>query len=79
MDDIKQLVRLSLGQIRRGLGEFFLQANFGGKRFVITSHGVDVGAIVGMEDLERLRWLDQDERQARELSKGGAPPARHLN
>lgn len=58
---IKKLSAVSLGELRKGLGEFVNRARFAGERTAVTRHGKTVAAIVSVEDLE---LLDELERRA---------------
>lgn len=52
---------VSLGDLRKDLGEVVNQATFAGQRTAVTRHGKTVAAIIPVEDLE---LLDALERQA---------------
>lgn len=58
---IKKLSAVSLGELRKDLGEFVNRARFAGERTAVTRHGKTVAAIVSVEDLE---LLDELERRA---------------
>jgi prevent-host-death family protein len=49
---------VSVEVARDTLGRFVLRAGFGNERVVITYHGEERAALIGMKDLERLRALD---------------------
>ncbi len=52
---------VSLGDLRKDLGEVVNQATFAGRRTAVTRHGKTVAAIIPVEDLE---LLDELERRA---------------
>jgi prevent-host-death family protein len=49
---------VSVEEARETLGRFVLRAGYGNERVIITYHGEERAALVGMKDLERLRALD---------------------
>lgn len=44
--------------VRDRLTELMNRANIGRERFLFTVHGKETAALIGMDDLERLRQLD---------------------
>ncbi|RSZ61204.1 type II toxin-antitoxin system Phd/YefM family antitoxin [Corynebacterium hylobatis] len=58
---MKKLSAISLGELRRDLGEVVNRATFAGERTAVTRHGKAVAAIVSVED---LALLDELERRA---------------
>lgn len=52
---------VSLGELRKELGEIVNRATFAGERTTVTRHGKTVAAIVSVED---LALLDELERRA---------------
>jgi hypothetical protein len=38
-----------------------------GKRIVVVRGGASIAAIISLNDLRRLRWLDERDREAREV------------
>jgi prevent-host-death family protein len=63
-DGIKAAVRFTNDEVvsvetaRDTLGRFVLRAGFGNERVIITYHGEERAALIGLKDLERLRSLD---------------------
>jgi len=57
----KKLSAVSLGELRKDLGEVVNRATLAGERIAVTCHGKTVAAIVSVEDLE---LLDAWERRA---------------
>lgn len=49
---------VSVEAARDTLGRFVLRAGFGNERVIITYHGEERAALVGLKDLARLRALD---------------------
>lgn len=49
---------VSVEAARDTLGRFVLRAGFGNERVVITYHGEERAALIGIRDLQRLRALD---------------------
>lgn len=49
---------VSVEAARDTLGRFVLRAGYGDERVVITYHGEERAALIGLRDLERLRALD---------------------
>lgn len=50
---------VSLGDLRKDLGEVVNQATFAGRRTAVTRHGKPVAAIISVEDLELLDALER--------------------
>lgn len=71
----KKLPSVSLGELRKDLGEFVNRVTFAGERTVVTRHGKAVAALVSVEDLELLDELERRAdletlRQARQEDDG---------
>lgn len=58
---MNNLSAVSLGDLRKDLGDVVNRATFAGERTAVTRHGKTVAAIVSVEDLE---LLDELERRA---------------
>ncbi|WP_149029427.1 type II toxin-antitoxin system Phd/YefM family antitoxin [Corynebacterium halotolerans] len=58
---MNNLSAVSLGELRKELGEIVNRATFAGQRTAVTRHGKKVAAIVSVED---LALLDELERRA---------------
>lgn len=58
---MNNLSAVSLGELRKELGEIVNRATFAGERTAVTRHGKTVAAIVSVED---LALLDELERRA---------------
>ena len=50
--------RIAVSALRERIGEVFTHVAARRERIVLTRHGRELGAIVPMEDLERLRALE---------------------
>lgn len=57
-DDTETPEGVGLVRARDIIGDLVARASYGNERIVITRHGRQVAALVGMRDLERLRALD---------------------
>ena len=57
-------VRISIGELKRDLSGVINQAAYGKERIVIVSRGKPKAAMIGMEDLERLRKMSSYDREA---------------
>jgi len=55
------LRRISVSVVRERIGDVLSHVALRRERIVLTRHGREIGAIVPMEDLERLRALDTEE------------------
>ena len=55
METQGQEVELALREVRKQLGQLLASATEGQHRYVVTSNGRKVGAIIGLGDLEVLR------------------------
>ena len=53
--------RIAVSALRERIGDVFNHVAVRRERIVLTRHGHELGAIVPMEDLERLRALDAGE------------------
>lgn len=58
---MNNLPAVSLGDLRKEVGDVVNRATFAGERTAVTRHGKTVAAIVSVEDLE---LLDELERRA---------------
>lgn len=56
---MNNLPAVSLGDLRKELGDVVNQATFAGQRTAVTRHGKTVAAIVSMEDLTLLNELER--------------------
>lgn len=54
---LKEQPQVSLLDLRKDIGEYFGQAHFNKKSFVVTKNGTMVGAIVSLDDLIELNIL----------------------
>lgn len=50
--------RIAVSALRERIGDVFVHVAIRQERIILTRHGRDLGAIVPMEDVERLRALD---------------------
>ena len=57
-------MRISIGELERDLSGVINQAAYGKERIVIVSRGKPKAAMIGMEDLERLRKMSSYDREA---------------
>ncbi len=48
-------IEVSMTELRQGLGDLVNRAAYGGERVVLVSHGEPKAAIIGIQDLRRLR------------------------
>ncbi len=76
---MNNLSAVSLGDLRKDLGEVVNRATFAGERTAVTRHGKTVAAIVSLEDLELLNELERRAdlealRQARREDEGTRIP-----
>lgn len=74
-----KLSAISLGELRKEVGEVVNRATFTGERTAVTRHGKTVAAIVSVEDLEILNELERQAdlaalREAREEDDGTRIP-----
>ena len=53
--------RIAVSALRERIGEVFAHVAVRRERIVLTRHGRELGAIVPMEDLERLRALESEQ------------------
>lgn len=53
--------RITVSAVRERIGDVLTHVALRRERIVLTRHGREVGAIVPMEDVERLRALDAAE------------------
>ena len=58
--------RIAVSALRERIGDVLLHVAVRRERIILTRHGRDLGAIVPIEDVERLRALDAaaDDRDA---------------
>lgn len=56
---MNNLAAVSLGELRKEVGEVVNRATFAGERTAVTRHGKTVAAIVSVEDLELLDELER--------------------
>ena len=56
--------RASIGQVKRDISELVNRVAYGKERVVLTSRGKPKAVIVSMDDYERLRDLQRQERMA---------------
>ena len=56
--EVKREIEVSSTEVQNSFGEYLNRAGFRGERFSISRHGKVLGALIGPEDLERLRQLD---------------------
>lgn len=54
--------RISVSAMRERIGDVVSHVAYRRERFVLTRHGREIGAIVPMQDLERLRALEAGEK-----------------
>jgi prevent-host-death family protein len=57
------LRRIAVSALRERIGDVFMHVALRRERIVLTRHGRELGAIVPMEDLERLRSIDAGDDQ----------------
>ena len=55
--------RIAVSALRERIGDVFMHVALRRERIVLTRHGRELGAIVPMEDLERLRSIDAGDDQ----------------
>ncbi len=55
--------RIAVSALRQRIGDVFVHVAVRRERIVLTRHGRELGAIVPMEDLERLRSIDAGDDQ----------------
>lgn len=53
--------RIAVSAVRERIGDVLSHVAYRRERIVLTRHGREIGAIVPMEDIERLRALDASE------------------
>ena len=58
-------VYVSIGRVKRDISELVNRVAYGGERIVLTSRGRPKAALVSIEDYERLRQGQAEERAAR--------------
>ena len=63
--------KVSIEELRKKVGNAILLATTRDCRFVVTRYGVEMGAVVGHRDLQRLKKLDEAQRRV----EPGGPPA----
>lgn len=56
---MNNLAAVSLGELRKEVGDVVNRATFAGERTAVTRHGKTVAAIVSVEDLELLDELER--------------------
>ena len=54
---------ISVMEFRKRIGDVLSRVHYTGEQFVIERNGEPIAAIVGLEDLKRLRNLDDDREQ----------------
>lgn len=52
------MLRVSMTEARRSFSQLLNRAAFGKERIVITSHDNPKAAVISIEDLRRLEWLE---------------------
>jgi len=50
--------RASVTEAKRSFSELLNRAAYAGERIVVTSHGNPKAAVISIEDLRRLEWLE---------------------
>lgn len=51
---------ISVTELKQNLGSFVNQAAYGGKRFILLSHGKERAALISIEDLRMLEALREE-------------------
>lgn len=54
---------ISITELKQNLGSFVNQAAYGGKRFILLSHGKERAALISMEDLRLLEALREENQR----------------
>lgn len=65
------MLRVSIAQVKRNLSVLINKVAYGGERIIVESRGKPKVAIVSVEDLERLKVLEEEspeERRARRMA-----------
>lgn len=52
------MARVSVTEAKKSFSEFLNRAAFGNERIVVTSHDNPKAAVISIEDLRRLEWLE---------------------
>ena len=52
------MARVSVTEAKKSFSEFLNRAAYGNERIVVTSHGNEKAAVISIEDLRRLQWLE---------------------
>jgi len=52
-------IRVSMTELRQGLGDLVNRAAYRGEQIILVSHGQDKAAIIGVNDLTRLKNLSR--------------------
>ncbi len=50
--------RVSVTEAKKSFSEFLNRAAYGNERIVVTSHNKPKAAVISIEDLRRLEWLE---------------------
>ena len=50
--------RVSVTEAKKSFSEFLNRAAYGNERIVVTSHDKPKAAVISIEDLRRLEWLE---------------------
>jgi prevent-host-death family protein len=61
----KAEVRVGIGEVKRDISELVNRVAYGGERVVLTSRGKPKAVLIGLEDYERLRQDEVDDRVKR--------------
>lgn len=57
-DTTMDVEAIPVSDVQARLSELVNRAGFGNERIVLTRHGKQAAALIGLKDLERLRALD---------------------
>jgi prevent-host-death family protein len=52
------MARVSVTEAKKSFSEFLNRAAYGNERIVVTSHNNPKAAVISIEDLRRLEWLE---------------------
>ena len=52
------MTRVSVTEAKKSFSEFLNRAAYGNERIVVTSHDKPKAAVISIEDLPRLEWLE---------------------
>jgi prevent-host-death family protein len=53
-------IQISMSELRQHLGDLVNRAAYGRERVILVSHGQPKAAIIGVDDLRRLRQIGKD-------------------